>query len=121
LNLKFKANSIEIFFLKLDIEVSKDKAKPGEEITIKASAKPESFVGLLGVDQSLLLLKKGNDIDMSTIFDEIKEHGGNANDILFISNAASFENDGEKTLARFGNVLNLCVSEIRDYSRDWVS
>jgi hypothetical protein len=34
---------------------------------------------------------------MSTIFDEIKEHGGKSDEILFISNANSFENDGERT------------------------
>lgn len=34
-----------------------------------------SFVGLLGVDQSVLLLKKGNDIEPSMIFDELEKYG----------------------------------------------
>lgn len=45
-------------FVKLD--VSKSQAKPGDEVQITVSTKPNSYVGLLGVDQSVLLLKKGN-------------------------------------------------------------
>lgn len=36
---------------------------------------PNSFVGLLGVDQSVLLLKKGNDIERDVVFDELKKYG----------------------------------------------
>jgi CD109 antigen len=35
---------------------------------------PNSYVGLLGVDQSVLLLKKGNDIDHSSVFSELSEY-----------------------------------------------
>ena len=34
---------------------------------------PGSFVGLLGVDQSVLILKKGNDIEQSTVFNELEK------------------------------------------------
>lgn len=44
-------------FIKLD--VSKNQAKPGDEVQITVLTKPNSYVGLLGVDQSVLLLKKG--------------------------------------------------------------
>jgi len=35
---------------------------PGENVNLMISAKPNSFIGLLGVDQRSLLLKSGNDI-----------------------------------------------------------
>jgi len=35
---------------------------PGENVNLVISAKPNSFVGLLGVDQRSILLKSGNDI-----------------------------------------------------------
>lgn len=35
---------------------------------------PNSFVGLLGVDQSVLLLKSGNDIEQSTVFKALEEY-----------------------------------------------
>lgn len=47
--------------------------KPGQNITISVYTKPNSFVGLLGVDQSVLLLKKGNDIEQSTVFNELEK------------------------------------------------
>jgi CD109 antigen len=53
------------------IELSKGQAKPGEDLDITVSSNANSFVGLLGVDQSVLLLKKGNDIEKSTVFDEL--------------------------------------------------
>lgn len=44
-------------YVKLD--VSKGQARPGDEVQITVHTKPNSYVGLLGVDQSVLLLKKG--------------------------------------------------------------
>lgn len=35
---------------------------PGENVNIMISAKPNSYIGLLGVDQRSVLLKSGNDI-----------------------------------------------------------
>lgn len=50
------------------IELSKQRAKPGEDISLTVSTKPNSLVALLGVDQSVNLLKKGNDLDQDEIF-----------------------------------------------------
>lgn len=41
---------------------------------ISVNTKPNSFVGLLGVDQSVLLLKKGNDIEPSDVTNELEEY-----------------------------------------------
>lgn len=41
---------------------------------ISVHSKPNSYVGLLGVDQSVLLLKKGNDIEQSTVFEELAKY-----------------------------------------------
>lgn len=35
---------------------------PGENVNLMISSKPNSFVGLLGIDQRSILLKSGNDI-----------------------------------------------------------
>lgn len=60
--------------LQVNIELSKDQVKPGDSLEISVSSKANSYVGLLGVDQSVLLLKKGNDIEKSTVFEEIKKY-----------------------------------------------
>lgn len=41
---------------------------------ISVASKPNSFVGLLGVDQSVLLLKSGNDIDQPMVFKELAKY-----------------------------------------------
>lgn len=42
---------------------------------ISVNSRVNSLVGLLGVDQSVLLLKKGNDIEPSMVFDELEKYG----------------------------------------------
>lgn len=47
----------------VDLSLSKAQAQPGDEIDVNVKTNPKSYVGLLGVDEKLLLLKSGNDID----------------------------------------------------------
>ncbi|GAB0100916.1 Alpha-macroglobulin, receptor-binding [Sergentomyia squamirostris] len=59
-------------FVKLELD--KNQAKPGEDLSITVNTKPNSFVGLLGVDQSVLLLKSGNDLSKDDIFNDLKSY-----------------------------------------------
>lgn len=59
----------------ISLKVSKEQSKPGEEIDLKIRAPVGSYVGLLGIDQSVLLLKSGNDLKQSDITDELNEYG----------------------------------------------
>ncbi len=54
------------------MELSTQQAKPGDDLKISVSTKPNSYVGLLGVDQSVLLLKKGNDLEKSEVFEQLE-------------------------------------------------
>ncbi|KYN22068.1 hypothetical protein ALC57_05544 [Trachymyrmex cornetzi] len=45
---------------------------PGENVNLMISAKPNSFIGLLGVDQRSLLLKSGNDISYDQVYKELQ-------------------------------------------------
>ncbi|XP_031630826.1 CD109 antigen-like isoform X2 [Contarinia nasturtii] len=58
----------------VEIDVSTKQARPGQEVDITVISKPNSYVGILGVDQSVLLLRKGNDLDKSQIFNELDEY-----------------------------------------------
>lgn len=49
---------------------SKDKAQPGESVDVQVSAVTGSLVGLLAVDQSVLLLAGGNDITQQDVCSE---------------------------------------------------
>lgn len=59
---------------KVDLNVSNDKCKPGEEVDIRVTSKPTSFVGLLGIDKSVIILKSGNDLSETDIFDLEEEY-----------------------------------------------
>lgn len=62
------------FVFQVKLELSADQAKPGDLLNITITTKPNSYVGLLGVDQSVLLLKKGNDIEKSSVFEELEKY-----------------------------------------------
>lgn len=55
-------------FIKL--KLSEARVKPGDTINIAITTKPNSYIGLAGVDQSVLLLKKNNDISIDDAWNE---------------------------------------------------
>jgi CD109 antigen len=57
----------------VNIDLSADQLKPEEQINLTVHADPNSYVGLLGVDQSVLLLKSGNDIEKSAVISEVEK------------------------------------------------
>lgn len=57
------------------LTTSRDEAKPGQDVEVSIFTKPNSLVGLLGIDQSVLLLKTGNDISQQDLSNEIKSYG----------------------------------------------
>ncbi|XP_021702198.1 CD109 antigen isoform X7 [Aedes aegypti] len=58
----------------LKVQLSKTESKPGQDVDITISTNPDSYVGLLGVDQSVLLLKSGNDLTTGKVFDDLKTY-----------------------------------------------
>lgn len=67
--------TLKFFLPQIELQTSATVSKPGEELDISISTSPNSFVGLLGVDQSVLVLKKGNDIEVSSVFDDLESYG----------------------------------------------
>jgi CD109 antigen len=58
----------------VDIKLSKNQTEPGKNVTLNIKTLPNSFVGLLGVDQSVLILKSGNDINKQIVFSELMQY-----------------------------------------------
>ncbi|XP_017858383.1 PREDICTED: CD109 antigen isoform X2 [Drosophila arizonae] len=57
------------------IEISAPlEAKPSEDVELKIKTDADSYVGLLGVDQSVLLLKSGNDLARDAVFDSLDKY-----------------------------------------------
>ncbi|KAL7026588.1 hypothetical protein ACKWTF_005089 [Chironomus riparius] len=55
----------------VNIDLSQSETRPSSLLNISVKSKPLSYVGLLGVDQSVLLLKSGNDIEQDMITNEL--------------------------------------------------
>ncbi|KAH8281352.1 hypothetical protein KR054_000019 [Drosophila jambulina] len=75
-DLHFEEKSIEFekeFSNSIDISAPLS-AKPSEEVKLQVKTDPDSFVGLLGVDQSVLLLKSGNDLSRDDIFNSLNKY-----------------------------------------------
>lgn len=67
-------------------------AKPGDNVEINIKSNKHAFIGLLGIDQSSLILRSGNDLDCEKIWNEFKKAGpiknseSNHSDFLVNSN-----------------------------------
>ncbi|XP_013104374.2 CD109 antigen isoform X1 [Stomoxys calcitrans] len=51
-----------------------EEAKASDDVTLSIKTEPDSYVGLLGVDQSVLLLQSGNDLDKETIYSDLHSY-----------------------------------------------
>lgn len=51
-----------LFFVKVKIDATPSVVEPGANVGITVETRPNSYVGLMGIDQSVILLKEGNDI-----------------------------------------------------------
>ncbi|XP_037051859.1 CD109 antigen-like [Bradysia coprophila] len=59
-------------FVKL--KLSTGETQPGQEVGIEVITNPESYVGLMGVDQSVLLLKKNDGLTKENAFEEMEDY-----------------------------------------------
>nr|BAR45614.1 thioester-containing protein 3 [Scolopendra japonica] len=57
----------------VNIESNSKDVKPKDTVNLQISTNPNSFVGLLGIDQSVLILKTGNDISQQEILYQLDE------------------------------------------------
>ncbi|XP_017758263.1 PREDICTED: CD109 antigen-like isoform X2 [Eufriesea mexicana] len=58
----------------VDIKMAPEEVAPGENVNLVITSKPNSYVGLLGVDQRSILLKSGNDISYEQVYKELKSY-----------------------------------------------
>ncbi|KAK3100069.1 hypothetical protein FSP39_014251 [Pinctada imbricata] len=63
-----------VFQNQVSIGFDKTKAQPGDHVNVQVTADPHSLVSLLAVDQSVLLLKSGNDITPEEVISELKSY-----------------------------------------------
>ncbi|XP_046569081.1 CD109 antigen-like isoform X2 [Haliotis rubra] len=70
----------DVFDNKVSVDFSRNDSKPHDNIDVLVSADPMSSVNVLAVDQSVLLLKSGNDISTEQVLDELKTYSSGQTD-----------------------------------------
>lgn len=60
--------------LQVELDVSTNKATPGQEVDITIISKPNSYIGLLAIDQNAMFLRDGNNLDKHRVFNELKNY-----------------------------------------------
>lgn len=65
-----------VFRTPVSISTSTSETKPASNVAVSVATKPGAFVGLLGLDQSVLLLKTGNDVTQSDVIKELESYDG---------------------------------------------
>ncbi|GMT28413.1 hypothetical protein PFISCL1PPCAC_19710 [Pristionchus fissidentatus] len=63
-----------LFRNNVSLSIDRASAEPGQTVKFKVKADPNSYVGLLAVDQSVLLLKSGNDITKEMVESDMEEY-----------------------------------------------
>uniref|UniRef100_A0A1I7WS05 A2M_N_2 domain-containing protein n=1 Tax=Heterorhabditis bacteriophora TaxID=37862 RepID=A0A1I7WS05_HETBA len=63
-----------LFRNNVSLSIDRTSVEPGESVSFKVTADPDSYVGILAVDQSVLLLKSGNDITPQMVESDIEEY-----------------------------------------------
>ncbi|KAL5008096.1 hypothetical protein ScPMuIL_013677 [Solemya velum] len=61
----------------VSLDFDQNQVLPGENVGLIARADPNSFVAILAVDQSVLLLKGGNDITESQVLEDLQSYESN--------------------------------------------
>ncbi|XP_031622614.1 CD109 antigen-like, partial [Contarinia nasturtii] len=56
----------------IDLDVAPNTAKPGQIVDINVKSNPNSYIGLLGIDKSVMLLRGGNDLARDGIWNELE-------------------------------------------------
>jgi CD109 antigen len=62
-----------LFKNNVSLSIDRQSVEPGEPVRFTVRAAPDSFVGLLAVDQSVLLLKSGNDLGKELVEQDMEE------------------------------------------------
>uniref|UniRef100_A0A2M4BA09 TEP1-F n=1 Tax=Anopheles marajoara TaxID=58244 RepID=A0A2M4BA09_9DIPT len=87
-----------IFENNLHLGITNQDVKPGETIDISVKANEESFVGLLAVDQSVLLHKTGNDLSRDCVAKELEAYESSRNYSLYYRNEYPYFQDAGAVL-----------------------
>lgn len=84
----------------LNVTLSTKETEPGKEVEIQLMSKPNSLVGLKGIDQSVLLLKEDKDFTVDSLEKELNSWNHARDDMSYRFKRSLFSHIGSSTAAK---------------------
>ncbi|XP_067663567.1 CD109 antigen-like [Haliotis asinina] len=110
-----------VFANQVGIEYSTETAKPHTDVAVEVTADPESTAFLLAVDQSILLLKSGNDLSTEQVMKELKKYDYSAPSENFLRWHFPVPSSGTNAKEIFQRAGILVITDALLPSRDTVA
>jgi CD109 antigen len=98
----------------ITLESAVNETEPGQEYDLKIVTAPNSYVGLLAVDQSVLLLRSGNDISVNDVTGEL----GRYNEVQRRRNNYHQQYSWSKEISTIENAGMFILSNVKDFIRE---
>lgn len=107
----------------ITLESALNETEPGTEYDLKIITSPNSYVGLLAVDQSVLLLRSGNDISVDDVTDDLGRYNTVVNRkrnylqrYSWSQEISTIENAGMFILSNVKDFIPTPIEEVMYYS-----
>ncbi|XP_046369858.2 CD109 antigen-like [Haliotis rufescens] len=109
-----------VFANKVGIAYSTKKAEPHTDVTVDITADPQSSAFLLAVDQSVQLLKTGNDISTDQVMKELREYDYTAPRVDFLRWSFPVPTSGTSATEIFqrAGVIVITDAQLHYFGRD---
>ncbi|CAG2173209.1 unnamed protein product, partial [Oppiella nova] len=87
-----------LFRTDVSIDTDLKEAEPGAQVAVRVNTKPDAWVGIVGVDQSVLLLKSGNDMTHKDVIQKLQTYDTTGINTFWSYNSSTaeqvFDNSG---------------------------
>lgn len=90
----------------LNITMTASQIEPGKDVEIVVGSRPNSLIGLRGIDQSVLILKQDKDIDMASAEKELEEWNAIDKSNAYRFKRSLFGSNGGSTASAVYEVIN---------------
>ncbi|CAG2178654.1 unnamed protein product [Oppiella nova] len=103
-----------LFRTDVSIDTDLKEAEPGAQVAVRVNTKPDAWVGIVGVDQSVLLVKSGNDMTREAVIQELQTF-----DTTFTTQWDGYTSTAQK-LFNFSGVVVISNGLVYKHDKDYV-
>jgi hypothetical protein len=80
------------FFFQISVTAAKTSLEPQQDLKLTVQTEEGSYIGLSCIDQSSMLLKRGNDLSLTRIFNDLQMYDNRGDFDINLAFKSSFVN-----------------------------